>query len=276
MIRLLKAEDKAIVLEFILRHEPDMAFLYGNVTGFGINNNRDMRRCGDYHGYFENNILKGIIAFYNLGSCIAYYESEAAVPYFTQLMRDYEFEYLQGMKKVIKPLYDNIAGSRKAVEIHDSMYLINQDFTPCYIEGLEFVDAINNRSEEIYEFISETRSEGFHQAISRDGIVKNLDQRGNEENYIIACMKGKSVAGACIQTYTPTINQIGAVYTRKEERGKGYAKAVVSELCSLIALRGKCPSLTVSKNNIPAVRAYTAVGFSRYDDWMLIRFDKTK
>ena len=81
------------------------------------------------------------------------------------------------------------------------------------------------------------------------------------------------VAQAGIQTYTPKINQIGSVYTPEEERGKGYAKAIVSEICKRIIERGKMPTLMVNKDNTPAVRAYNALGFEHYDDYLIVKLD---
>ena len=82
---------------------------------------------------------------------------------------------------------------------------------------------------------------------------------------------GKFVSHAKIQAYTNTIGQVGAVYTEEEERGKGYGKAVVSEICRRIIARNKIPTLIVRKNNVPAVKAYTALGFEKFDDYLLIK-----
>ena len=57
--------------------------------------------------------------------------------------------------------------------------------------------------------------------------------KNKEEEFIVLSMDNKLVAQACIQTFTDNSNQIGAVYSRRE-RGKGYAKAAVSELCERI------------------------------------------
>ena len=85
-------------------------------------------------------------------------------------------------------------------------------------------------------------------------------------------MDNKLVAQACIQTFTDNSNQIGAVYSLEEERGKGYAKAAVSELCERIIGRGKLPTLIVSKQNPPALNAYKALGFEHYSDYLIIKF----
>ena len=85
-------------------------------------------------------------------------------------------------------------------------------------------------------------------------------------------INNKLVAQACVQTFTINTNQIGAVYSLEEERGKGYAKAVVSELCERIISRGKLPTLIVNKQNTPALNAYKALGFEHHSDYLIIKF----
>ena len=66
MIQLLKQENKEIVLEYLEKYHIETTFLIGNVDCFGLDNNAEMRCCGDYYGYFEDDILRGVLPFYNL------------------------------------------------------------------------------------------------------------------------------------------------------------------------------------------------------------------
>ena len=61
MIRLLTQSDKEKIMDYIGRNELETSFLYANVIEFGIDNNPDMRRCGDYYGFFEGEELRGIL-----------------------------------------------------------------------------------------------------------------------------------------------------------------------------------------------------------------------
>lgn len=271
MIRLLTQSDKEIVMNYIGRNEIETSFLYANVIEFGIDNNPDMRRCGDYYGFFEGEELRGILPFYNLGSCIPHYESVEAVPFFAEIMRKRDFKFLLGMRKDVMPLYEEIKNHKKIAEYSESSYFINKNFKPFILEGVSFIDAVGASDDKIVDFVLEGRIRGANQAATREDIIKSLSQRAGEEDYIIAQKDGKMVSQAAIQTYTPKINQIGSVYTPEEERGKGYAKAVVSEICKRIIERGKMPTLMVKKDNTPAIRAYNALGFEHYDDYLLIK-----
>lgn len=261
-------------MEYLERNEIETSFLYANIIEFGVENRKDIRRCADYYGFFDGDVLKGIIPFYNLGSCIPHYEAEDAVPLFAELMKQRKFEFLLGMQRVIKPLYEEIKAYKKTESYDESSYFINRNFKPFVLNGINFIDAREMICDNVVNFIIEARKKGFNMVTTMEDVRKSLIQRGEEEDFIVAEKNGKIVAQACVQTYTPGINQIGSVYTDEKERGKGYCKAIVSELCRRIIARSKTPTLSVKKKNIPAVKAYTAVGFEPYDDYLIIKFSQ--
>jgi len=272
MIRLLTQADREIILEYIMRNEVETSFLYANIIEFGIDNVKEIRRCADYYGFFEGEILRGILPFYNLGSCIPHYEVDSAIPLFCDIMKKRKFEFLLGMKKIIQPLYDGIKDYKQILEYDESAYLVNNNLKEYKLDDVKFIDATKTINDKVVNFLLEAREIGFNQVITKNEIRKMLVQQGKEEDFIIAEKDEKIVAQACIQTYTPTINQIGSVYTSKNERCKGYGKAVVSQLCTRIINRGKVPTLSVKKDNIPAIKAYKALGFEHFDDYLIIKY----
>lgn len=114
--------------------------------------------------------------------------------------------------------------------------------------------------------------DGIRSVRTRDEIEKMFRERGEDEDFLFLLKNGEIKAQANVQTYTSKINQVGGVFTIRGERGKGYCKAVVSEVCRRILERGKTPTLMVRKNNTPAVKAYKALGFSYYCDYLIISF----
>lgn len=273
LVRLLDNKDKAEVMEYIYRNEMEAAFLCANVLNLGLENDMKTRRCGDYYGFFSQGEIKGVLPFYNLGSCIPHYETKEAIPVFAQIMRERSFEYLLGMQKIVLPLYEQIKDSKKVIELDDGSYFVNRDFRPYTVEGLEFVEAREAaRDERAVEFLVRVRNIGFGENVTGEEAVASLGS-DPEEDAVIAVANGEYVAFAKIQTYTRTLNQIGSVYTEEAHRGRGYCKAVVSEICRRIVARGKIPTLFARKDNPPAVKAYTALGFEPVDDYSLIRFE---
>ncbi len=272
MLKLLTQADTGIVLEYLQRNELETTFLYANIREFGITNRPEIRRCADYYGFFAGGSLKGILPFYNLGSCIPHFETHEAVPYFVELMKKRSFSYLLGMRHVVAPLFREIKQTKVCREYKESSYCVNRNFRPFTLEGVTFLDVTGTPDDDIVDFVLTARVRGFQQQATRADIIKTLLQRGTEEDYLIAVKDGKKVAQACIQTYTPAVSQIGAVYTAEDERGKGYCKAIVSELCQRIMARGKMPALSVDKDNLPALKAYNALGFTHYADYLIITF----
>lgn len=272
MIQILKENHRKLVLDYLERNHLECTFLIGNVKQFGINNNRNFRRCADYYGYFEGNDLKGILPLYNLGSCIPHFESENAVPEFAKILKNRSFTFLLGMKKFIKPLYDSISPYKTTLNYSEDSYFVNNNFKPFVLPEVKIKDASELKLDFILDFMLEARLKGFGERSTKADRLDALKQRGPEEDFLFEINDGIIVATACIQTCTSRINQVGGVYTTEAERGKGYCKAIVSELCRRITARGKTPTLMVRNNNTPAVKAYTSLGFDFYDDYLIVTF----
>ncbi|MGE5474442.1 MAG: GNAT family N-acetyltransferase [Ignavibacteriales bacterium] len=273
MIRLLTNADKGIIQEYIDRNHMETTFLFGNVEHYGIDNtDKTLFRCGDYYGYFDRQSLKGIIPFYNLGSCIPHFEDDKALPEIIDLVKNQKtFTYLIGVEKVIKPIYEAIKDYRTTKENNKSSYMLNNNFTPFTAQDTIIYDATTE--ERFIDFIAESDKDS-HRDRAREEVISSITQKSPDEDFLLLEKEGKLVSQACIQAVTSRFNQIGAVFTLPEERGKGYAKTVVSELCERIIDRNKIPSLFVRKNNTPAVKAYQSLGFKHYMDYLFIVFEK--
>lgn len=273
MLRPLSERDRVIIFDYLGRNEEETAFIIGNALQWGIRNRRGMLRCGDYFGYFEGSCLKGVIAFYNFGTCIPHYEAIGAIPYFSQLMITRSFSMILGVDRLVRPLYDTIRHYKSLKKLEECYYLTNNNFKPFKLEGVSFTDAYGENDMSIISFVRKAYLRGFETERSIKDTKLLLSQRNQEEDVVILCKDDKPLSQACVQTFTDNTNQIGAVYTLEEERGKGYAKAVVSELCERVVNRGKLPTLIVNKCNEPAINAYKALGFEQHDDYLVISFN---
>lgn len=271
LIRPLNEWDRAIILDYVSRNEDEIAFVFGNALQCGIVNRRDILRCGDYFGYFEGNSLRGILVFYNLGTCIPHYESAGAVPYFSELMIMGRFNVLLGKDQIVRPLFEAIKSYKELKEFEECSYQVNRNFKPFKLEGMMFID-VSGDDTSIISFVRKAYWRGFGVERTIEDTRLLLSQKNEEEELIILSIDNKLVAQACVQTFTYNTNQIGAVYSLEEERGKGYAKAVVSELCERIISRGKLPTLIVNKQNTSALCAYKALGFEHNSDYLIIKF----
>ncbi|MDD2235336.1 MAG: GNAT family N-acetyltransferase [Desulfitobacteriaceae bacterium] len=274
MIRLLKQSDKQIILKYLNENGIETIFLYQNILKYGVENKMNIDQCADYFGFFDEGLLKGILPFYNNGSCIPHYMVLDAVTLFIELMKERNLKSLTGMGKVIRPLHEKLKPYKNINDYRENYYFINRSFKPFILDEINFFNANAASSNKVIDFIlGDAIIDEANRFTEREKIRNSLAKRKTEEEYIFAEKDGRLLSQACILLCTPQYNHISGVYTAETERGKGYAKAVVSELCRRITARGKIPTLSVRKGNTPAVKAYTTLGFAPYDDHLIIKYE---
>ena len=273
MIRLLTGGDTPEVNAYLERNYMETAVISGNLARCGIDNDRMSRRAGDYYGYFSAGRLQGILVLFNLGSVVPHFETTAAIGSFVEIMRRRRFEVLVGMKRIVEPLCLALDTYKRVRDCEDSYYLVNYEKKPNPSTCLHQIAAVEavDRSMAL-TFIVEAYRQGFKRRFNQELAIKLIEDRGPEEALLFLLVNKVPVAQAIIQVVTGRINQIGGVYTSEHSRGKGYCKALVAELCQRIQCAGKIPTLMVRKDNSPAVRAYQAVGFTYYDEYVIVKF----
>lgn len=272
MVRVLENIDKNIVLNYLDKNNIEAAFLIQNVLTYGIENDTTKENCGDYYGYFESGKLKGILPFYNHGGCFPHYESIKAINEFSEIIINKNIDTLIGMKYIVEPFYLILNEIKELQFYSEASYYTNNNFRPYLLEGVKFVSGDELPSEMSSSFIMKAFQEGFSTIKNRNEMSQMCTGRSIDKDFIFLLKNGEIKAQANIQTYTDKTNQVGGVFTLSSERGKGYGKAVVSEICRRITKQGRIPTLMVRKNNTPALRAYKALGFTHYDDFLVISY----
>ena len=113
-------------------------------------------------------------------------------------------------------------------------------------------------AEMIYQFYHESKADVGK---SRQDCIQVAQKFITNPNYKIwRNTEGKIVAFARYRT-SNSINRIGMVYTRPEERGKSYAKMIVHYLTQKIRQEKKIPILYTDFNYLPSNKCYTAIGY---------------
>ncbi|SMD01345.1 GNAT family N-acetyltransferase [Sporomusa malonica] len=273
MIRLLTGGDIYEVKAYLERNHMETVLLNSNFERCGIDNDRTSRRGGDYYGYFEYGRLTAILTFFNWGSVIPHFESPGAVSGFVEIMRQRKFEMMAGMKHIIEPLKQVLGHYKKVLDYEDSYYFINLDVKPAGLPCIgQITDAREVERTAALSFVVEAYRQGFMRRFNTELAAKLIDDRGPEEDHIFLLVDGVPKAQAFIQVTTDRINQIGGVYTSEDCRGKGYCKVLVAELCRRIRGYGKIPVLMVRKDNLPAIKSYQSIGFTYFDDYLVVKF----
>ncbi len=92
----------------------------------------------------------------------------------------------------------------------------------------------------------------LHECLKKQVVVMAV-REGDGENRILAKAGTNAIASK--------VMQLGGVYTRKEERGKGLATALVAFLAESAAKKNLSTVLFVNKHNESAIAAYRRAGF---------------
>lgn len=107
---------------------------------------------------------------------------------------------------------------------------------------------------------------------------KNIDERffvSDIKNQTARCYfieKGNRVVSTASSTAESTVGALIAdVATGKEYRKRGYAKAIVSKLCSDLLKEGKTPYIIY--DNPSAGKLYESTGFRKIGSWKILRFE---
>lgn len=72
---------------------------------------------------------------------------------------------------------------------------------------------------------------------------------------------------------TPHIVQLEGVWTRPDARGQGIARHCLTQICAALHATYPLISLTVGRDNAPALRLYQRLGFEHVCDWRTMYLD---
>ena len=100
-----------------------------------------------------------------------------------------------------------------------------------------------------------------------------VDQHHQRSSHFVLLEDGALVAYSAFNARLPEMVQVGGVWTPPALRGRGHARRVVAG--SLLAARAEGAARAVLftfETNLPAIRAYQALGFRRAGDYGLMFF----
>ncbi|HEY4381925.1 MAG TPA: GNAT family N-acetyltransferase [Acidobacteriaceae bacterium] len=88
-------------------------------------------------------------------------------------------------------------------------------------------------------------------------------RRTHELGKFFGIFEGERLLAMAGQRLHPTrLVEVSAVCTHPQARGRGYARALMSEVISAILQNSETPFLHVFADNYPAIRVYAALGFT--------------
>jgi RimJ/RimL family protein N-acetyltransferase len=183
--------------------------------------------------------------------------------------------------------WSQVVAARRTLELHDRAATLEscEDLFELELSGLAIPEAPGttarrataNDLELLTDWRHDYMVEALHaapgqslRATSRDEMRRMIDDRSG---FVLESADGTRVAYSGFNARLPDVVQIGGVFTPREQRGRGYARAIVA--ASLVEARREGVAralLFTDRLNIAARRAYVALGFEPIGDYGLLMF----
>jgi predicted GNAT family acetyltransferase len=281
-IRTLEPGDEAALEAFALSRIETSMFLLGNSRAGGLSDHGE-RFQGTYAAAFEGERISGVAAHFWNGNVVI-----NAPHHLSVLWRAAVAASKRGVKGVIGPAAQvaavmrdlAIAPDAAVVQMHsvENLYalelrdlivpsaLVARVVTARRADSRDVEQLARWRCGYAIETLNERETPELLDA-SRKAIVNQI----REHRLWIAEADGRPAAMTAFNTATREAVQVGGVFTPVEQRGRGYARAAVAQ--SLLDARAEGAAkaiLFTGCDNLPAQKAYTALGFRHVGDYCIL------
>ena len=279
-VRVLRPGDEPAVEAFLATHSDSSLFLRRNLATVGLVD-RGKRYHGTWAGAFEDGRLVGVAAHTQFTSLLVQAPTHVAA-----VTREAARASGRPVGGFIGPWAQAVA-AREAlgfaeaptrVESHEGLYALPLDalvVPPLLASGrgrcrrsrAQDLDLLTGwRAGYRVETNGEDDGPELHTSSRKDVEVGLAEQTG----WVLE-VDGAPVAYQQFNATMPDVVQVGGVWTPTPLRGRGYARAVVAgALLGARAEGARRSVLFTGESNVPAQRAYAALGFTRVGDWALI------
>jgi len=131
---------------------------------------------------------------------------------------------------------------------------------PAHVEGILHL-ATRQHVETVAEFLAGFSEAAYGVKVEPSSQISAAESAIETGNLYLWLVEGHPVSMANIAHRSPRHARINAVYTPSAFRKKGYASAVVAELCSILISEGLGPMLYADLKNPDANKVYQNIGF---------------
>lgn len=218
--------------------------------------------------------------FYRYGRWLPHYEplsSEQEQVLLDAMIADarpYYIRWLMGIERVVGPILKRLGelGLEPDYDERDDLcYVDTASLNALDLAGVRRATARDLEAIAKLRFAFEVEYFRVPTQRIQKAWCRDIARRYIDKGCYLAERRGSVVSMVAVEARLDTLTQIGAVYTLEEYRGQGLAKAVVGALAREELRRVQRVALTVRKDNLPARRAYSALGFRPWVDYRLVR-----
>lgn len=263
MIKRIGWLNRHIADDYLEKHEMMLGPLYGNLEAHGWMYQSGALRSGKFWGLLdENKAMKGIMARFNDGNCMIHAAEEADILEFVPELWNMRFHTLWMLgcsRKIAERMNKELELDARIIEQY---MMLQEELVQGDVGRLQIQDISTDPYDPEYiDAACRILEACFHYKPAAHVLSQRMAERMPEEIYLLGSTQGRWVGQAHIQAWTPEYGHIGGVATLPQYGGRGIARALTGELCRYIHQEGKLPTLTVRKDNTPALKVYRNLGF---------------
>jgi ribosomal protein S18 acetylase RimI-like enzyme len=285
-VRALGPGDEAALERLLAAHPHSSLFLMSNSRTAGLRDG-DQPYQGSYVGAFEDGALRAVGALYWRGNLVL----QAPEPELLELV------VAELARRATRPLR-GLNGPWSQVE--RARRVLGLEGAACTLEGKEVLFALElarlripptlasgevqfrRAHEEDADLLARWRHDYLVEIMGRRPGEPLMDEawefvsRLRREGSLFVLTHGDSVVAlSAFNARLSEVVQIGGVYTPPELRGRGYARAVVAGSLLMARAEGvRASVLYTPVDNLPAQRAYRALGFEKVGDYGVILLEQ--
>jgi len=269
------APDHAAVLGYLRAHCPETIFSLHDLVHLDALGPLERP---DVLAYAQGGMLVAVQCLYGGGRWLPHWLDSAALPSLLEDAQHIPLRWGVGSRRVMDPLLDYLA-TRGRVATYDQVEVL------CAVDRLHLtaqtadIDCVLRRARpadapRVAELRQAFEDEYFPFPVPRGPMAVQIAaaKRLIQDGVWLAEVEGIPVATAAVEADIPELTHIAAVFTRKEWRGRGLARAVVSAMCVEALHTKPRATLLVRPDNAPAWRAYRSIGFSPWDEYRICQF----
>ena len=225
-------------------------------------------------GYRADGRIAGVQAFYRYGRWFPHYDTTTVVDSMIEDMMLHRVSWILGVQRIVDPMIERLQRTGFAVGYDEIDHICSVDarrLRPYHCTGIRRATDSDLMSVGELRYLFEAEYFGVAPYRVDRNWCNRIAGRYITKGTYVAVVDGRIVAMAAVEARIPSLVQIGAVFTKKHYRGKGYAKGVVSALCEELLAVQPAVSLTVRIGNQPAIQAYASLGFRRTGSYRMAR-----
>jgi GNAT superfamily N-acetyltransferase len=260
----MQLNDKDELEQFLRKNTALNIYQIGDLDNFYWNNTA-------WYGLKENNSLKSVVLLYQAPpfKVLLALAPEDETGYLKRLLMSLSADLPGKFYAHLSPGIEKIFETEYDLESHgkyQKMFLTDSDRLS-HFESNDIVHLNNKDLNDIFNLYKESYPENsFDPRMIETGMYYGL-----KINNKLVCISGIHVYSEVYK-----VAALGNITTHPDYRGKGYGQRVTAHLCRVLLTKVNAIGLNVGQDNIPAIKCYRNLGFTKAAPYLEYMIRKKK